>query len=137
MGMVEIKNRDGDVLYRSERADSVRGAVEEAIAKGTNLAGAYLAGTYLADADLAGATLPDGRAWDLYRLDPLAGICDEPDARKRAVAAWGSRTWQSCPMHAAYGWNGIGDAPADKRRDVAAFVAVFDAELLPAPVVAA
>jgi hypothetical protein len=36
-------------------------------------------------------------------------------------------------MHAAYGWSGVGDAPAAKQRDVAAFVTLFDASLLPQP----
>jgi hypothetical protein len=71
--------------------------------------------------------------WELYKLDPMAGICDEPAARDRAAAAWDKHSWQDCPLHAAYGWNGLGDAPADRRRDVAAFVAVFDATLLPQP----
>jgi hypothetical protein len=77
--------------------------------------------------------MPDGRAWELYRADPLAGICDEPDARNRAIDAWGNHLWTDCPMHAAHGYTSIADAPEDKRIMVAAFVAVFDAELLPKP----
>ncbi len=97
------------------------------------LRGADLTGADLTRADLTDATMPDGRAWELYRLDAPAGICDAPEARERAIAAWGSHTWQDCPMHAAHGWSDLGDAPADKRRDVAAFVALFDARLLERP----
>src|SRR3990167_1426328 len=84
-------------------------------------------------ASLVGAIMPDGRTWEAYKLDPLAGICDEPEARKRAIAAWGSHTWGACPMHMAHGWNSISDAPGDKRIAVAAFVALFDSRLLPEP----
>lgn len=77
--------------------------------------------------------MPDGRAWEVYSADPLAGVCDEPEARQRAIAAWGNHQWTNCPMHAAHGYSDIGDAPADKRILVAAFVAIFDANLLPQP----
>jgi hypothetical protein len=127
--MIQIKSRwDGSVVYRSESASTVKEAVEEAVR-----ARAPLAGANLADANLTGATLPNGMIWELYKLDPMAGICDEPAARDRAAAAWDNHSWRDCPMHAAYGWNGLADAPTDKRRDVACFVAVFDARLLPKP----
>jgi hypothetical protein len=59
--MIEIKSYTGTVLHRSE-ADTMRAAVEEAVAARANLAGAYLAradltGAYLAVAYLAGANL--------------------------------------------------------------------------------
>jgi hypothetical protein len=100
---------------------------------GANLTGVYLAGAQLANANLASAKMPDGRKWEDYSADPLAGICTEPEARKRAIGAWGNHEWANCPMHAAHGWGSVDDAPRDKRRDVAAFVAVFDARLLARP----
>ena len=119
-------------------ADLSYAYLEDAYLAYANLAGADLADANLADANLSyanlrGATMPDGRKWGAYVIDPLAGICDEPEARRRAVAAWGNHEWSNCPMHAAHGWGGLGDAPVDKRIAVAAFVAVFDARLLPAP----
>ena len=122
--MLEIKHMyTGAILFR---ADGVN--LRNASLRNANLRNASLDG-----ANLAGATMPDGRLFEEYRADPLAGICDEPAARERAIAAWGSHTWSDCPMHAAHGYAGINDAPADKRIAVAAFVALFDARLLPRP----
>ena len=97
------------------------------------LRGAYLRGAYLRGADLRGATMPDGRVFEAYAADPLAGICQDTAARDRAVAAWGKHSWRDCPMHVANGYTGIGDAPAAARLAVAAFVALFDGVLLPVP----
>jgi hypothetical protein len=98
--------------------------------RGANLDGAKLTGAALTGADLRGATMPDGRLWEAYQIDPLAGVCDEPEARERAKAAWGEHAWGKCPMSAAHGWKDFSDVPADKARDVAAFVAVFDGRML-------
>ena len=100
---------------------------------GAYLHGAYLHGANLHGADLSRATMPDGRTFEAYAADPLAGICQDAAARDRAVAAWGNHSWRDCPMHVANGYTGIGDAPAAARIAVAAFVALFDGLLLPAP----
>ena len=107
---------------------------------GANLSGAYLFGADLsgaklsyADFCLSGATLPDGRTFEEYKEDPLANLCTEPEARNRAIAAWGNHRWTNCPMHAAFGYNNITDVPKDNRIFVAAFVTLFDGKLLPQP----
>jgi len=87
----------------------------------------------LTRANLEGANLPDGRTFAAWLVDPLADICAEPEARKRAVAAWGNHTWADCPMHAAYGWGGVEDVPKKIRTRVATFVALFDGKHLPPP----
>ena len=57
MAIIEIKNRfTGNVLWSGE-AESLRDAVEKAVAARADLAGANLAGANLAGADLAGAYL--------------------------------------------------------------------------------
>ena len=94
-----------------------------------NLTKADLTGANLMEADLTGAIMPDGRTWEEYQADPLAGICEEPEARARALSAWGHHTWQDCPMHAAYGWRSVRDAPETKRLLVSTFVALFDSRL--------
>lgn len=151
VGVVEIKNRwTGAVIATGREGETVRDVVvrivgEKGSLESANLARAYLEGANFESADLAGAddfrganlaraNMPDGRNWEDYSTDPLAGICTEPEARKRAIGAWGNHEWANCPMHAAHGWGSFTDAPEDKRRDVAAFVAVFDARLLRAPV---
>lgn len=98
-----------------------------------SLRDASLTGADLTDANLQDATMPDGRALEEWQADPLAGLCTEPEATSRAIAAWGEHSWQSCPMHAAHGWTGIDDAPEDKRVLVATFVALFDGGHLPKP----
>ena len=116
------------------RGARLRGAMlRGARLRGAMLTGADLTGADLGDAVLTGAVLPDGRAFAAYLLDPLAGICDDPEARVRAIAAWGHHTWQDCPLHAAHGWTSTADAAIDKRVAAAAFVALFDAGLLPQP----
>ena len=138
--------RSAELRSANLHGASLRGAsLNSADLRGANLSSADLRGANLSSADLSsadlhwadlhgaslrGAVLPDGRTYEAYRQDPLAGICDDPEARARAEAAWGHHTWTDCPMHAAHGWSGIGDAPADRQRDVAAFVALFDARLL-------
>ena len=118
--------------------------LSDAYLSGANLSGAYLSGANLSGADLSdadlseyadlsGATLPDGRTFEEYKKDPLANLCTEPEARNRAIAAWGNHRWTNCPMHAAFGYNNITDAPKDNRIFVAAFVTLFDGKLLPQP----
>ena len=130
-------------LVTLSRADLHQADLREADLRGADLHGADLHGAdlieadlYQADlrgADLRGATMPDGRVFEAYKADPLAGICQDTAARDRAVAAWGKHSWEDCPVHAAMGYNGVDDAPADTRLAVAAFVALFDGLLLPAP----
>jgi len=113
---------------------NLRGAdLSGANLRGAYLSGAYLHGAHLSGADLSRATMPDGRTFEEYKADPLAGICQDAAARSRAVAAWGNHSWRDCPMHAANGYTWIGDAPAATRIAVAAFVALFDGVLLPVP----
>jgi hypothetical protein len=131
------------------RADLAGADLAYANLTGTNFTGADLAGADLAYANLTGtnlheanleqavfvgATMPDGRTWSAYISDPLAGICSEPEARERAIAAWGNHEWTSCPMHAAHGWTTLNQAPLSIRHNVAAFIALFDSNLLPKPV---
>lgn len=77
--------------------------------------------------------MPDGRTYEEWVADPLAGLCDDPESVARAIAAWGKRTWEDCPLHVAHGWEGIGDAPAEKRLLAATFVCLLDSNRLPKP----
>lgn len=94
---------------------------------------ADLTGARLSDGDdaaLVGATMPDGRGWEDYRSDHLAGIVGG-ELAARAVAAWGEHTWESCPMHAALGIDGLGDIDdAGLRKRIGTWVALYDAHLL-------
>ena len=96
-----------------------------------NLEGAYLEGAYLRGADLRDATIVDGRRWEDYSSDHLAGICQTPEIRAKAVAAWGAHSWSDCPMHNALGISNFGQA--ENPRAVACWVALYDANLLSKP----
>jgi hypothetical protein len=127
---------DADLTHANLTRAYLRGAdlthanLTRAYLRGANLSDANLIGANLRDANLTGATLPDGRTWEAYRLDPLAGICDEPAAKKRALASWDKHSWQDCPLHKGLGISRLGEAPADKQIACTAFLAIFDAYLL-------
>jgi len=114
-------------------ADLSGAVLSGAVLSRADLSGADLSGADLSGADLSGATLPDGRTLEAWQAAPLAGLCDDPDAVARAMAAWGAHTWQDCPLHAAHGWSGFTDALEEKRLLAAAFVALFDGGHLPKP----
>ena len=103
-------------------ANLYRANLQDADLLGANLQGADLRG-----ADLRGAIMVDGRTWENYSTDHLAGICDSPEIRAKAIAAWGNHTWQDCPMHAAL------DIRAPSSIVVAAWVALYDSGLLAPP----
>ena len=125
---------DADLTGADLTGANLRGAnLSAANLTDANLSAANLRDANLSAANLSDAAMTDGRVFESYADDPLMGICDDLASRKRAQEAWGGHTWQDCPMHAAHGWTSIVDAPADRRRAVAAFVAIFDAKLLPSP----
>ena len=151
--MIQIKHRTtGAVLKEIDRANlsdaNLRGAnliganligadLRVANLRGANLSGANLYGAdlrganlsdaNLSDANLSGATMPDGRVWEEYRADHLAGLCQEPTVRARAIEAWGNHSWKDCPMHAAHG------VTAPTGIEMAAWVALYDSKLLERP----
>ena len=137
----EIKHRwNGSVLWSGEiecAADTSDGiklglAIRLAVKARADLTRADLRGADLTDADLraaklTGATMPDGRRWEQYQEDHIAGICSEPGVIARALAAWGEHDWSSCPMHSALGIDGLDDIEDDERRRlVACWVALYD-----------
>jgi hypothetical protein len=101
--------------------------------RNANLRNANLRNANLRDANLSGATMPDGRKFEDYVKDPLAGICDSDNSRLQAIKAWNRHSWKDCPMHAAHGWNRLSDCPKNQAIAVAAFIAAFDGRLLPCP----
>jgi len=122
-------NLSGANLYGAD----LRGAnlsdanLSDANLRGANLSDANLTGANLIGANLSGATMPDGRVWEEYRADHLAGLCQEPTVRARAIEAWGNHSWKDCPMHAAHG------VTAPTGIEMAAWVALYDSKLLERP----
>ena len=97
---------------------------------GANLYSTFLLGANLTETNLTGAIMPDGRMWEDYQKDPLAGICQDQEVKKRAQAAFGKHSWKDCPLHEAFVWKSDNDVPEDKKILVACFLAVYDAYLL-------
>jgi len=116
-----------------QRADLRFADLRSANLNDANLRDVNLEGEYLEGINLEGARMPDGRVFEDYIKDPLAGICEDPEARKRAIAAWGNHSWDNCPMHEAHGWSKLGDVPNNKRIAVSAFISLFDGKLLQKP----
>jgi uncharacterized protein YjbI with pentapeptide repeats len=106
--------------------------LREADLRGADLRGANLTWANLIEADLRGADLtesimPDGRVWEEYQRDHLAGLCQTPEIRAKAIAAWGGHSWKDCPMHAAHG------VCRATTIEMAAWVALYDSGLLECP----
>lgn len=114
-------------------ADLQHANLADANLRGADMQRASLRSAHLLGAKLEGATLPDGRRLEQWQADPLAGLCDNDEARSRAVAAWGNHSWDDCPVRASNGYQGVAYAPEHKRALVATFVALFDGEHLPKP----
>ena len=74
--MIEIKSVDGRVLYTSNK-ETIRAAVEEAVANGVSLMSANLMGANLVRADLEGANLRGAKNADC--VFAVTSICPEGD----------------------------------------------------------
>ena len=125
---------DADLRGTDLRGVDLYGAnLRRADLRRARLSGADLSYADLLGADLTGAKLPDGRTLVAWQADPLAGLCDDPESVARALAAWGGRTWEDCPLHAALGANSLDDIDVDRRALAATFVALLDGGHLPRP----
>jgi uncharacterized protein YjbI with pentapeptide repeats len=70
--MIEIKRRyTGAVIFRSEKATTVKEAINEANLNRADLRGAYLSGADLSGADLIGKKPARGRRYSM-KLAPLS-----------------------------------------------------------------
>ena len=153
----------GAVLTRANLTDAdLRGAVltravlTGADLRGADLRGAVLTGANLTDADLRGAVLtradltravltgadlPAGYRWEAYLAEvvpallmaggkPLADVL----AALKARGGWAAcHQWSNCPLHEAFGADGLDGVPPLYRWEAAQFVQLFDAGLIPEP----
>ncbi len=112
--MIEIKSRYDatKVLYTSTKAETLRAAVIEAVAKGAYLTGANLTGANLTGADLTGAYLTGTvlTGADLTGAH-LTGAPVVPNLHTKILAAIGAggaldmSTWHTCETtHCRAGW---------------------------------
>lgn len=126
-----VRGEEGGIRANLRDANLGGANLEGADLRDANLRGAYLEDAYLGGANLVGATMIDGRKWEDYSADHLAGICQTPEVKAKAIAAWGAHSWQDCPMHCALG---IDDsAQAENPVAVTAWVALYDSNLLSKP----
>ena len=145
------------VLYHSNDAVDVAGAVKEAVGEGADLRGADLGranlgradlgradlrGANLRGADLGGADLrgktvmPNGETWREYLEFVVPQLCMAGGKPLSAVACeehWKCNSWDNCPMAAAFSVKSEADTPILLRPRVREFVQFFDAGLIPMP----
>ena len=115
------------VLYHSNDAVDVAGAVKEAVGEGADLGGA----------DLRGKTvMPNGETWREYLEFVVPQLCMAGGKPLSAVACeehWKCNSWDNCPMAAAFSVKSEADTPILLRPRVREFVQFFDAGLIPMP----
>ena len=94
--MIEIRSRDGSVIYASEKW-TLKDALTEAAAKRADLRGAYLGGAYLGGAYLGGAYLGGAYLGGAYLGGAdlggaYLGGADLPSPTMLLLAHWGELT---------------------------------------------
>ena len=127
-------------------ADLTGANLTDAVLTGANLTDADLRGAVLTRADLTravltGADLPAGYRWEAYLAEvvpallmaggkPLADVL----AALKARGGWAAcHQWSNCPLHEAFGADGLDGVPPLYRWEAAQFVQLFDAGLIPEP----
>ena len=106
-----------------------------------DLRSAVLTGAVLTRAVLTDADLPAGYRWEAYLAEvvpallmaggkPLADVL----AALKARGGWAAcHQWSNCPLHEAFGADGLDGVPPLYRWEAAQFVQLFDAGLIPEP----
>ena len=111
---------------------------------GADLGGADLRGAYLRGANLRGANLddttvmPNGETWKQYREEVLPALLTAGGKSLAEVACaehWDCHDWGNCPMAAAFGITSDSEGPPLLRPRIREFIQLFDARLIPMPVV--
>lgn len=135
---------DDKVLYEAPQAETVKEAVEQAVADRANLSGANLVRANLVRANLGdanligahliGARLPTGETWAEYLTEVVPALLTAGGKELAAVATkehWDCHTWSNCPMAAAFGTETLSGVPALLRPRAQQFIQLFDAGLIP------
>ena len=129
-----------------EKGIEARAVLTGAVLTGADIRSADLTGADLRSADLTGAdlrsaTMPAGYRWEAYLADvvpalltaggtPLADVL----AALKARGGWAAcHQWSNCPLHEAFGADGLDGVPPLYRWEAAQFVQLFDAGLIPEP----
>ena len=129
---IQILHRWTRTVLFEAAAESMKAALLMAISQDANLT----------RADLTGAILPAGYRWEAYLAEvvpallmaggkPLADVL----AALKARGGWAAcHQWSNCPLHEAFGADGLDGVPPLYRWEAAQFVQLFDAGLIPEPV---
>ena len=120
------------------RANLARAYLAGAYLAGANLARANLAGAYLAGATLNDTTNITGEPWKEYLASVVPALLTAGGKSLKEVLAsgcWDCHEWTNCPMAVAFGIDSPGKAPLLLRPRVEQFVRLFDAKLIPCPVI--
>ncbi|MDE2467315.1 MAG: pentapeptide repeat-containing protein, partial [Bradyrhizobium sp.] len=140
-------NLDGADLTRANLyganltwANLTRANLDGADLTRANLYGANLARANLKHAEISDESNITGEPWKDYLEKVLPALLTAGGKTIEQVVAsgsWDCHTWQNCPMHEAFGIDDPSKGPLLLRPRIEQFVQLFDAGLIPCPVVAA
>ncbi len=103
-----------------------------------NLSGANLSGANLSRANLSGANLSRAIKWERYLAEVVPALCVAGGkSLEEVAAAWDCHNWDNCPMAVAFSVHSLSEVPALYQREAELFVTLFDAKVIPNPVVSA
>jgi len=107
-------------------------------AKRLDLSGANLSRADLSGADLSGANLSRAIKWERYLAEVVPALCVAGGkSLEEVAAAWDCHNWDNCPMAVAFSVHSLSEVPALYQREAELFVTLFDAKVIPNPVVSA
>jgi hypothetical protein len=112
--------------------------LEGAWLEGAHLEGTHLEGAHLEGTHLEGAWLPTGETWREYLdhvVPALLTTGGNSIAQIVESGAWQCHSWDNCPMAIAFNVHKPDDCPILLRPRVRQFVQLFDAGLIPVPLI--
>ena len=141
---MKISDIDGKILF-SDDSLIIRKTLEAAVKaeanlNGANLSGADLSGANLSRANLSGANLsraklPTGESWEDYLTEVVTALLQAGGERiGEIIGAWDCHSWGNCPISVAFSCHRIEDVPKLLRPRAEQFIQLFDARLIPCPV---
>ena len=144
MPVIIKRHYDDKVLYEAPAAETLKDALEQAVADNArldnarldscNLVNANLINARLDNASLANARLPTGETWDEYITQVVPALLTAGGRELAAVATeqtWACHTWENCPIAEAFETHGLFDVPMLLRPRVEQFLQLFDARVIP------
>lgn len=83
--------------------------------------------------------MPDGIKFSQYLAEVVPALLTAGGKTMQQILAskcWDCHSWDNCPMHVAHGIKSTSDGPALLRGRIREFVQLFDAGMIPEPMLA-